>query len=200
MTSPRRALQRVLKGPVGGMLLCLLIAGFLGGVAAAHPGGNTDHATEQTSPSDEPSEAPEAPEQDQQSGTPDATGAAPAAAAHTAVDCQDVLAGVQGQLPAVHVATGLAHAINTVEANCEKNLQAPGLVNALTHLVRNWERHQAHEAAKAAGVHGNSGVHGKSGVHGNSGVHGKSGVHGNSGSHGNSGQHGPSSGDTASGS
>jgi len=61
-------------------------------------------------------------------------------------------------------------------------------VNALTHLVKNWERHQAHEAAKAAGVHGNSGVHGKSGVHGNSG------------SHGNSGQHGPPSGPTASGS
>ena len=178
MTSLRRALQRVLKGPVGGMVLCLLIAGFLGGVAAAHPGGNTDHATEQTSPSDEPSEAPEGPEQDQQSGAPDATGGATAAAPHTAGDCQDVLAGVQGQLPAVQDATGLAHAINTVEANCEKNLQAPGLVNALKHLVKNWERHQAHEAAKAAGVHGNSGVHGKSGVHGNSGSHGKSGQHG----------------------
>jgi hypothetical protein len=188
MTSPRRTLQRVLKGPVGGMFLCLLIAGFLGGVAAAHPGGDADKATSHASPSGEPSEAPEAPEQDQQSQAPDATGGATAATPHTAVDCQDVLTGVQGQLPAVQDATGLAHAINTVEANCEKNLQAPGLVNALTHLVKNWERHQAHEAAKAAGVHGNSGEHGNSGVHGNSG------------SHGNSGQHGPPSGPTASGS
>src|SRR5438477_404265 len=79
------------------------------------------------------------------------------------------LASVQGQLPAVQDATGLAHAINTVEANCEKNLQAPGLVNALGHLVLNWQRHQAHEAAKAANVHGNAGVHGNGGVHDNSG-------------------------------
>ena len=81
---------------------------------------------------------------------------------------------MQGQLPAVQDATGLAHAINTVEANCAKNLQAPGLVNALGHLVTNWQRHQAHEAAKAAGVHGNSGVHGNAGVHGNSASHGPS--------------------------
>jgi hypothetical protein len=185
MTSLRRALQRFLKGPVGGMLLCLLIAGFLGGVAAAHPGGNTEKATSQNSHSSEPSETPEAPEQDQQSGSPDAGGGAGgtnAATLHTAGDCQNVLANVQGQLPAVQDATGLAHAINTVEANCEKNLQAPGLVNALTHLVKNWERHQLHEAAKAAGVHGNAGLHG------------------NAGSHGNSGLHGPSSGTTASGS
>ena len=64
--------------------------------------------------------------------------------------------------------------INTVEANCEKNLQAPGLVNALGHLVLNWQRHQAHEAAKAANVHGNAGVHGNGGVHGNSANHGPS--------------------------
>src|SRR5947208_8339678 len=175
MTSPRRTLPRLLKGPVGGMLLCVLIAGLLGGVAVAHPGGNTNDASSQTSPSSAPSQAPEAPGQDQQSNAPDAGGTSSAAPVHTAADCQGKLASVQGQLPAVQDATGLAHAINTVEANCEKNLQAPGLVNALTHLVKNWERHQAHEADKAAGVHGNSGSHGNSGVHGNSGSHGNSG-------------------------
>ena len=95
-----------------------------------------------------------------------AGGTSSAAPVHTAADCQAQLAAVQGQLPAVQDATGLAHAINTVEANCEKNLQAPGLVNALGHLVLNWQRHQAHEAAKAAKVHGNAGVHGNSGNHG----------------------------------
>ena len=173
MTSPRRTLARVLKGPVGGMLLCVLIAGFLGGVAVAHPGGNKNDASSQTSPSSDPSEAPEAPEQDQQSTAPDAGGSS-AAPVHTAAACLAQLAAVQGQLPAVQDATGLAHAINTVEANCEKNLQAPGLVNALGHLVLNWQRHQAHEAAKAADVHGNAGVHGNGGVHGNSGNHGPS--------------------------
>jgi hypothetical protein len=174
MTSPRRTLERLLRGPVGGMLLCVLIAGFLGGVAVAHPGGNKNDASSQTSPSADPSEAPQAPEQDQQSTAPDAGGTSSAAPVHTAADCQAQLAAVQGQLPAVQDATGLAHAINTVEANCEKNLQAPGLVNALGHLVTNWQRHQAHEAAKAAGVHGNSGVHGNAGVHGNSASHGPS--------------------------
>ena len=174
MTSPRRTLPRVLKGPVGGMLLCVLIAGFLGGVAVAHPGGNTIDASSQTSPSSDPSQAPVAPGQDQQSNAPDAGGSSSAAPVHKAADCQGQLAAVQGQLPAVQDATGLAHAINTVEANCEKNLQAPGLVNALGHLVLNWQRHQAHEAAKAANVHGNAGVHGNGGVHGNSANHGPS--------------------------
>ena len=190
MTSPRRTLERVLKGPVGGMLLCLLIAGFLGGVAVAHPGGNPNKATSQTSPSDEPSEAPETPdppEQDQQSDAPDAGGGG-GATTQTAADCQGALTDVQGQLPAAQDATGLAHAIQTVEANCEKNLQAPGLVNALGHLATNWLRHQAHDAEKAAEGQGNAGVHGNSGVHGNAGVHG------------NSASHGPSSGGTGGGS
>ncbi len=46
--------------------------------------------------------------------------------------------------------TGLDHAIEVVLANCIKNPQAPGLVNALRHLVANRDRHMAHEAEKAA--------------------------------------------------
>jgi len=45
--------------------------------------------------------------------------------------------------------TGLNHAIDVVLANCIKNPQAPGLVNALRHLVENRDRHMAREAAKA---------------------------------------------------
>jgi hypothetical protein len=46
--------------------------------------------------------------------------------------------------------TGLDHAIATVLANCIKNPQAPGLLNALRHLVANKARHEAHDAEKEA--------------------------------------------------
>ena len=46
--------------------------------------------------------------------------------------------------------TGLDHAIETVLANCIKNPQAPGLLNALHHLMANRDRHAAHDADKAA--------------------------------------------------
>jgi hypothetical protein len=46
--------------------------------------------------------------------------------------------------------TGLDHAIEVVLANCIKNPQAPGLLNALRHLVANRDKHLAHEAEKAA--------------------------------------------------
>lgn len=45
--------------------------------------------------------------------------------------------------------TGLDNAIERVLANCVKNPQAPGLLNALEHLIANRDRHQAKEAEKA---------------------------------------------------
>jgi hypothetical protein len=45
--------------------------------------------------------------------------------------------------------TGLDNAIAKVLANCLKNEKAPGLLNALRHLVANRDRHEAHEAEKA---------------------------------------------------
>jgi hypothetical protein len=185
MTSLRRTIERVLKGPVGGMFLCLLIAGFLGGVAVAHPGDKSPKPTTSES-SDDPSEAPEAPERDQ--GSEDPGGAA---APHTPEDCQGTLKDVEQDLPTADAATGLAHAIWVVEANCEKNPQAPGLVNALGHLVTNWQCQQAREAGTKCDAHGPPEGHGPPEVHGNSGAHGNSGQHGNSGEHGNS-SHGPS--------
>lgn len=44
---------------------------------------------------------------------------------------------------------GLDNAIEHVFANCVKNPQAPGLLNALERLAANRERHEAHEAWKA---------------------------------------------------
>jgi hypothetical protein len=46
--------------------------------------------------------------------------------------------------------TGLDHAIEVVLANCIKNPKAPGLLNALSHLVANRDRHLAHQAEKDA--------------------------------------------------
>jgi hypothetical protein len=154
-----RKLTRTLKGRIGGVLLLLLLTGLLGGVAFAAPGLHAN-GPPKTSPSDRRSESPEAPEHG---------GGQQAAQAHTAADCT---AGLN--LPPADQATGLAHAIQVVEANCEKNLQAPGLVIALGHLATNYQRQLAHEAAKASGVHGNSADHGPSATHGQSGQHGPS--------------------------
>ncbi len=45
--------------------------------------------------------------------------------------------------------TGLDDAIEVVLANCIKNPQAPGLLNALSLLVQNRDKHMAHDAEKA---------------------------------------------------
>ena len=99
---------------------------------------------------------------------------------------------------------GVDNAIAHVLANCVKNPQAPGLLNALEHLAANQAKHDAHEAEKAerkaahdaakaqkhAGGPGHGKGHGSNGEHGNphDGVHehphGDAG-HGHGGSHGN---------------
>ena len=45
--------------------------------------------------------------------------------------------------------TGLENAIAHVLANCLKNENAPGLINALERLVANMERKEAHDEWKA---------------------------------------------------
>jgi hypothetical protein len=152
------------KGRISGFLLFLLLTGVLGGVAFAAPGVHANGP--KSPPSDKRSESPEAPEQ----GGGDHGGAQ----AHTAADCTSGLKDIQTNLPPADQATGLAHAIQVVENNCEKNMQAPGLAIALGHLVANYQRHLAHEADKASGVHGSSADHGQSATHGQSGQHGPS--------------------------
>jgi hypothetical protein len=178
MDGKRNRISRALRGPIGGVVATLVLALVLGGVAMANPGGTpNDHAVQTSSPSpDDPTGSADG--QEQQTGD---QGSAPAA--HTATDCTDATADVQADLPTEDEATGLAHAIYVVGANCEKNLQAPGLVVALQHLVVNFQRHQDHLAAMAekaasrgAQTHGNSGIHGGSGS-----------------SHGHASEHGPSS-------
>jgi len=98
-------------------------------------------------------------------------------------------------------AHGLDNAIQHVLANCVKNPQAPGLLNALERLSANRERHEAHEewkaerkaerdaakaerkAEKADGTHGSSKEHGENGNPHDGGSNG--GGNGQGGSHGN---------------
>jgi hypothetical protein len=162
MNAWRMWIARALRGPAGGVAVTLLLALVLGGVAMANPGGvPNDHAAHASeAPSQEPSESPDT--QDQGSGAP---------AAHTGDDCTGAVADIQADLTARAATTGLAHAIDVVGANCQKNLQAPGLLVALQHLVTNYQRHQDHEAAKAAARAG--ATHGQSGAsHGHAGEHG----------------------------
>jgi hypothetical protein len=102
-------------------------------------------------------------------------------------ECNDA-AGVDPSRDKRDGATGLDNAIARVLANCIENASSPGLPNALRHLVANRERKAERDAAKAAGVHGNSAnAPGHSGEHG-----GSSGTsHGNSANApGHSGEHG----------
>jgi hypothetical protein len=174
MDAMRKWITRVLRRPVGGIVATLVIALALGGVAMADPGGTPNDHAAQTSPvpTDDPAETSDDQEQDSEDQSE-------AAVPHTETDCTDAVTDVQTDLPAEDEATGLANAIYVVGANCQKNLQAPGLLVALQHLVTNYQRHQEHEAAMAAkaaarseATHGNSGSHGSSGSHGQSGEHG----------------------------
>ena len=163
-----RRLVRSSKGQIGGVLICALLMGLLGGVASGAAGIHAEGPTPHSS-SNERSGSPKEPEQE---GGDDQAGAK--ASAHSAADCSAGSNGAQIALPPAGQAKGLAHAIRVVEGNCEKNLQAPGLVVALGHLVTNYQRHLAHAADKAAGVHGNSAGHSQSVAHGQSGQDGPS--------------------------
>jgi hypothetical protein len=62
----------------------------------------------------------------------------------------DLPGGSAPDLPTEGKTTGLDHAIQVVMANCIKNPQAPGLLNALRHLVANRAAQAAREAERAA--------------------------------------------------
>jgi hypothetical protein len=65
--------------------------------------------------------------------------------------------------------TGLDNAICRHQALLKLKPDNPGLTNSLAHLQANLAAHAAKQAAKDAGMHGNSGTHGNSGSHGPSG-------------------------------
>jgi hypothetical protein len=61
--------------------------------------------------------------------------------------------------------TGLDNAICRHDALLKVKPDNPGLTNSLAHLQANLAAHAAKQAAKDAGMHGNSGTHGNSGSH-----------------------------------
>lgn len=80
------------------------------------------------------------------------------------------IAAAESGQSALDSATGLAHAIAVVQANCGANLQAMGLANALAHLQQNLGKHEGH--VSHAGGNGKGNGAGGSDVHGHSGEHG----------------------------
>jgi hypothetical protein len=72
------------------------------------------------------------------------------AACNEAAGIKDASGGTTGGTITTETKTGLDHAVEVVLANCMKNPQAPGLLNALRHLVANRDKHLAHETEKAA--------------------------------------------------
>jgi hypothetical protein len=112
------------------------------------------------------------------------------------VDGTGTTDGTDGTTPDPVKLTGLDNAISHVLANCMKNPDSPGLVNALEHLVANQAKHEAHDAAKAerkaeqaarkaANEHG----HGHDGDHGNPHTDGGSGNPHGGGNGGGNGHH-----------
>ncbi len=79
---------------------------------------------------------------------------------HVAQDCSALVDGA-GDLTAAP--RGLQTAIVQVETNCEKNLEANGLLIALEHLVANAQRRIDGQATGK----GHAGEHGSAGSHGN---------------------------------
>lgn len=151
------------------MLFMVLLAAALSGVAAATPGDGSDRA----SPQAEAAQTEHPPADDGSEGddheVPDRQAAADQD--HTVADCQGLVEGLD--LSQGAEATGLDMAIARVEADCEENLTAPGLLVALEHLIDNRQRHADHEASMAD--HGRSADHGQSADHGPDAEHGSSG-------------------------
>ena len=125
----------------------VLIVGTLANAATGGVHGKptpSPHATVSDSPEPTESEAPEA------EATSDETGTAP-------------------NFSACDGRTGLDNAICRHEALLKVKPDNPGLTNSLAHLQANLAAHAAKQAAKDAGMHGNSGTHGNSGSHSPSG-------------------------------
>jgi hypothetical protein len=148
------SLQRALRGPAGGMLLCLLLAAALGGVAAANPGSGLREAAGSDVPGGQvPSVAPSgtAPEtpagDDQESDDHGGEGAHPTDL-HTRAECAATIEQTQSDLTDTDDAHGLAHAITRIDDNCSRIEQAPGLIRALEALTANFQRQLAQEQGR----------------------------------------------------
>jgi hypothetical protein len=103
------------------------------GAEECPPAEETEDEPEPASGSDEPAE-------DRQAECEEAAGLS---------DELPELTSEEGEDGSEEKVTGLDNAIQRVLANCIKNPQAPGLLNALRHLAENRERKMARDEAKA---------------------------------------------------
>lgn len=150
----KEQLDRLLRGPAGGMLACLLLAATLGGVAVAGPGGSMFEpgGGYGAGPGAAAAAAAERGNVREGAGTADLENGE-----HDVQNCRRVVRHLQGDLASGdHV--GLTQAITVVLDRCERHTQAPGLLRALHRLAANHERQLAREEAKAEGGSGASGT------------------------------------------
>ena len=131
--------------------IAVLIVG--GTIASAATGGVHGKPTPSPSIADTETEAPEPTETE-----------APEAEATTSEE-----SGTAPDFSACDGLTGLDNAICRHEGLLQVKPDNPGLTNSLAHLQANAAAQAARQAAKGAGMHGNSGTHGNSGSHGPSG-------------------------------
>jgi hypothetical protein len=137
------------------MLACMLLAAALGGVAAANPGawsiaeeGAVDAAApdEGVSEGDPDGASTSGPSGGSTHADPGTAGSGDSAGqagpdGHSKADCREAVALVEGDLPSVGEASGLASAVYTLWANCEAKLTAPGSLQSLTEVVRHFRDH-----------------------------------------------------------
>jgi hypothetical protein len=107
------------------------------------------------------------PQEDGQRGRGGGEGARRASPTHDADECSAIVEAFQQASPPSGDVRGLAHAIEVVEANCEKDPQANGLLNALQLLIANAEKHAEHESNAGGRGHGNGHGNGQGNGHGN---------------------------------
>jgi hypothetical protein len=166
------------------LIASVLAVALFAGAAAANPAAFDRAMTRATS-------ILFGPQEDGQRGRGGGEGGRRASPTHDADECSAIVEAFLLASPPSGDVHGLAHAIEVVEANCEKNPQANGLLNALQRLIVNAEKHAEHESNAGGRGQGNGHGNGPSNEHGNGQGNGHG--PGNGHSHG-SGGGGPSHG------
>jgi len=126
------------KRPFGALIACFAILGMIAGGAVAFPA--RFHAI-----------VSKAQEVLHRGGTADARDAAAhrndassGAKGSTPDGCQTSISGILQDPPGTQDVRSLQHAIAVVEADCQKNPNARGLLNALMHMLANAQKHPDH--------------------------------------------------------
>src|SRR2546425_7125180 len=155
------------KHPFATLLMCASIVGIIAGAAAAFPSGfySVVHGAAHAVGLDHSAGSVDAQNPHAHSGKA-GTGAGQTTG-HTTADCQAIVTAVLASPPTQGDVHGIEHAIAVVEANCEKNPQAQGLLNALQHLEANATKHAGPTSHAGGNGKGHGGGNGDSHAGGN---------------------------------